>query len=70
MTVGMLAMFGLGVGTAFPAGWAFARLQLARHSALLNESVRDGTARTYSTTADGRDARRYAPERYAEENGG
>lgn len=69
MTVGVLALCALCAASGFGAGWAVARLHLARHSALLNDAIRRGTARTYSTTPDGRSAARYERGRYSEENG-
>ena len=69
MTDAMLAMFALGVVSALPAGWAIARWQLARHSALLNDAVRDGTTAQYRTMKDGRSEDRYPKGRYAEEGG-
>lgn len=56
-----LATFGGGC-----LGWVLREWRYAEHAALLSESVRDGTSRVYSTTADGRSADRYEPGRYAD----
>lgn len=64
-TIIFFALAALGGGCV---GWVLREWRFADHSLLLNDAVRDGTARTYSTTQDGRSADRYEPGRYAEGN--
>lgn len=66
MTVGMLALCALCALSGVGCGWALARLQLARSSAILNESIRDGHARLYASMEDGRRQDRYEVGRYPE----
>lgn len=61
MIILFLAAFGGGC-----LGWVLREWRFAEQSLLLNDAVKEGTARVYSTTRDGRSADRMPADRYAD----